>query len=253
MAGGFTQPQGKGLVIFATSWTLATLGFDVKGMPVANARILKREATTYAEYGITDWLTGIVQTTLGDRYVTNVITNRLTTIRISDHYRGLDIGALGLRVRLAEAGPFSFAVESNLRLSGASDRFRLAQVGHTGIAGDLRLQAAAAFDLWSWPGYVDVSLGYRLRTVGPADEYRADFSLGIRPRQRWLWLLQSFNSFSAGGGDYGFRPMREHKLVTSVVYDVNKSWSVQGGTISTIAGKNVPRDTGAFMAVWYRF
>jgi len=253
MAGGFTQPQGKGLMIFATSWTLATLGFNVKGVPLANIRILKREATTYAEYGITDWLTGIVQTTLSDRYLTNIITSRFATVTITDRYRGFDLGGLGLRTRLVRAGPFSLAVEGNLRLSGASDRFRLAQAGHTGIEGDIRLQAGANFNLWSWPGYAVVSLGYRAHTAGPADEYRADFTLGIRPRKRWLWLLQSFNSFSAGGSGYGYRRMREHKLVTSVVYDIDKRWSVQGGTIGTIAGKNVPRNVGAFTAVWYRF
>lgn len=244
MAGGFTQPQGKGLVIFATSWSLATLGFDAKGAPALGPRILKREATTYAEYGLTDWLTGIVQTTLSDRYVAGIV---------ADRYRGLDLGAVGLRTRLAQLGPFSVAIEGNLRLSGASDRYRAAQAGHTGIEGDIRLQAGADFNLWSWSGYADVSLGYRTYTTGPADEYRADFTLGLRPRKRWLWLLQSFNSFSAGGGGYNYRRMREHKLVTSVVYDVNETWSVQGGTIGTIAGKNVPRDTGAFMAVWYRF
>jgi hypothetical protein len=252
-ASGFTQPQGKGLVIFATSWTLAAESFDVKGVLTANARILRREATTYAEYGFTDWLTGIVQTTLSDRFVSSVIATPFATVAISDHYRGFDTSGVGLRTRIAEFGPLSFAVEGNLRLSGASNRFRLAQAGHTGIEGDIRLQAGASFNLWSWPGYANVSLGYRAHTAGPADEYRADFTFGIRPRERWLWLLQSFNSFPAGRGGAGFRPMREHKLVTSVVYDINTRWSVQSGTIATIAGKNVPRDTGAFMALWYRF
>jgi hypothetical protein len=202
---------------------------------------------------VTDWLTGIVETTLSDRYATSVIASRYATVIISDRYSGLDVGALGARIRLARLGPISFAAEGNLRLSGASDRYRLAQAGHTGIETDIRLQAAAGFNLWSWPGYVDVSVGYRTRAAGPADEYRADVTLGIRPRRRWLWLLQSFNSFSAGGGGYGYRRIREHKLVTSAVYDINKRWSVQGGTIGTFAGKNVPRDAGAFVAVWYRF
>jgi hypothetical protein len=253
MASGFTQPQGKGLVIFATSWTQATLGFDVKGLPVASTRILKREATTYGEYGITDWLTGIVQTTLSDRFVSSIIASRFATVAIADRYRGLDVGGLGLRLRLAEAGPFSFAVEGNVRVSGAMHRYRLAQAGHTGVETDIRLQGGASFNLWSWPGYAGISLGYRTRMAGPADEYRADFTLGIRPRRRWLWLLQSFNSFSAGGSGFGYRRVREHKLVTSVIYDIDKAWSVQGGTIGTIAGKNVPRDTGGFVALWYRF
>jgi len=68
-----------------------------------------------------------------------------------------------------------------------------------------------------------------------------------------FFLLQSFNMMSDGHGRNGFPQQREHKLQTSVVYDIDTAWSVQLGSVVTVAGQNTTRDIGGFLGVWRRF
>ncbi len=243
-SGAFTQPSGQGLIIATASFTTSGQGFDNKGFPGLTARTQKRELSLYGEYGITDWLTGIGQTTAASRSLSGIV---------SDHFTGLDYTAAGLRAKVATLGRFVLSVEGNLRIPGASDGKRPAQAGHTGFESDLRIQAGVNFDLWSWASFADASVGYRMRSGDPASEYRGDFTFGTRPKERWLWLLQSFNTMSEGKGRNGFPAQREHKLQSSVVYDINKAWSVQLGAVSTLAGKNTTRDMGGFVSIWRRF
>ena len=243
-SGAFTQPSGQGIFIATASFTRSGQGFDNKGFSGLTAKTQKRELYLYGEYGITDWLTGIGQTTLASRTLSGIV---------SDHFTGLDYTSAGLRAKVATLGRFVLSVEGNLRIPGASDEKRPAQAGHTGFESDLRLQGGAGFNLWSWVSFADASVGYRLRSGDPASEYRADLTFGTRPAERWLWLLQSFNTLSEGKGRNGFPAQREHKLRTSIVYDIDKAWSVQLGTVATVAGKNTTRDLGGFLSVWRRF
>lgn len=243
-ADGFTLQRGSGLLIAALGWTRNTDSFGAAGGLFAGDRIVKNEASLYGEYGVTDWLTALGQGTFVERRVNGLVPDR---------YSGLDLAMAGLRARFLTLGPAVFSVQGEVFLPGAGDRLRPAQAGHTGAETDLRLQAGASFAFWSWTGFVTASAGWRSRSQGPASEMRADFTLGLRPKPRWLWLFQSFNTVSAGHGGPGYPAVREFKLATSIVYDVTRAWSVQLGSVGTIAGRNTPRDTGLFGAIWYHF
>jgi len=231
-------------VIVSAAFVRSTDIFARKGKLLPAPRSTRREASTYAEYGLTDAITGIAKLSAIDRRVGGAPPRR---------YDGVDYGEAGIRARLWQGGPFVLSVQSTLRIPGASDISNPAQAGHTGFETDWRAQAGANFPLFSWQAFATASLGYRTRSGGPADEYRGDLTLGVRPPGRWLWLFQSFSTLSAGHGRAGFAALREHKLQSSLVYTWNEAWSLQVGTVNTVAGRNTPRDVGAFAAVWRSF
>ncbi len=243
-AGAFTLPSGDGILFATTLFSRSAQNFDSKGFPSLSAKTIKREFSLYGEYGVTDWLTAVGQTTLASRSVGGLQP---------DNFSGFDYTAIGARARFFRSEHFVASIEGNLRIPGASDNLRPAEIGHTGVETDLRLQGGASFALWSWQSFADTSLGYRFRNGDPPSEYRADFTFGTRPLARWLWLLQSFNTISNGRGQNGFPAQREHKIQASIVYDIDKAWSVQLGTVATVAGKNMTRDLGGFAGVWRRF
>ena len=241
--GAWTFEQGHGVVIATGNWTGNNTLFGGSLSPSAS-RFVKREARVYAEYGVTDWLTAIVQPELVNIHLN--APNRAT-------YSGLGYSRLGLRARVFESGRFVVSAEGQIALPGPSDQPNRAQVGNTGPETDARLNAGYGFELFSRQSFVDASIGYRTRGGRPPDEYRADFAFGIRPVSDWLILLQSFNSISNGAGAPGFPQQSSSKLQLSVVYDFAPSWSVQAGVLQTVASRRTGTETGALAALWYRF
>jgi hypothetical protein len=43
------------------------------------------------------------------------------------------------------------------------------------------------------------------------------------------------------------------KLQESLVFDLSRDWSLQGGFFETVVGVNAGRELGPMVAVWYHF
>jgi hypothetical protein len=43
------------------------------------------------------------------------------------------------------------------------------------------------------------------------------------------------------------------KLQESLIYDLSRAWSVQGGFFETVVSTNAGRELGPLAGVWYRF
>ena len=63
-AGAFLQKPGEGVIIVGGAFTDAVRAYDAIGRLVPVAPWRKFELTTYAEYGVTDWLTAIASPSL---------------------------------------------------------------------------------------------------------------------------------------------------------------------------------------------
>ena len=107
--------------------------------------------------------------------------------------------------------------------------------------------------MWNMPAYVDVQLAQRFRSAGPPNEFRADFTLGMRPVPQWLLLAQSFNVFSEGAGGPFFPSYDYHKLQLGVAYDLTPQWSLMAAAFTTFSGRNALQEDGATIGAWYRF
>ena len=247
-AGAWTLPAGTGQIILGGDWIRNDPSAFGQSLNPNTQRSIKREIRAYGEYGVTDWLTAVLQPEFVNQHLD--APNRAA-------YTGLGYSGFGLRTRVLKTERWIVSFEGRLDAPGPSDRPGTlpnpAQIGNTGPRYDGRINAGYAFELFSKPSFIDVSAGYRIRTGRPPNETRADLTFGVRPAADWLVLIQSFNSISDGSGATGFPDQASSKLQISVVYDWSKRWSVQLGVLQTIASRRVGTETGAIGAVWYRF
>ena len=242
-AGAFNQEEGKGQVIVTGMFSTADQGYDVTGKLTAASRFQKTDATALVEYGFTNWLMGIVKPSLVDWRLSGAP---------SASYAGLGTTEVGAQAQLYRQGPFAFAVQAMARIPGAPDSANLALQGNTRVEEELRALAGYGFQLGSWTSFANAEIGYRWRN-GPPSEWHGDFTLGVRPVEKVMLMLQSFNTISESSTSLIFPRNSLSKLQGSVVYDFTKAISGQIGVFDSIAGENALKERGVIAAVWYRF
>lgn len=242
LAGPWTLPEGRGLVIATLLGSQADGRFDGAGAWQPSPRFRKAEIQILAEYGLTD------RFTLRGR-------TEARHLRFADRPEasetGLGFTEFGLRTRLLERGSLVLSAEGNLRAAEAR------AVEGAGAQGDLRFEAEArglagyGFRFREREAFAGAEVAYRFRGVR-ADELRLDLTLGFRPRPRTLVLAQSFSAFAlaeAGGVPEG----SDHKGQLSLVQDLTPALSVQVGGFATYAARERLAERGLLVALWRRF
>jgi hypothetical protein len=241
VAGAWTLPQGQGQVI-ETLYGWAGSGAPYGGSAAPNET--KFGSQTYVEYGLTNGLTAIGNVGV-IRYGLSAPTK--------DSYFGFDYSGAGLRAKLWSDDAWVFSLEASGYVSGARDAAKPAQAGDTGPQADARALLGHNLTLFGAPAFVDAEAGFRFRTDGPADEWRADLTLGVTWTPKAQILAQAFNTISNGAGAPGFSAWENHIGQLSVVYALNDKWSVQIGGFGTLYRRNTNSEYGALVAVWRRF
>ncbi len=241
LAGAWTWPEGTGQAILSLTAGEGDFGGQIGAGAVRETRL---ETSLDVEYGLRDGLTAFVQTGLEDYAI---------AAPIADSYRGLDYSAAGLRARLFSSQSLVWSVQGTALVPGAEDALRPAQAGNTGFDSDWRMLVGSSFVLGSWQSFLDASLGYLTRAGGPPDEWRADLTLGVHPRQDMTIMVQSFNSVSEGSRAPLFPAEQTMTVEPSLVYDFNKDWSAQLGVYTTVKAVNANRENGIVVALWRRF
>jgi hypothetical protein len=243
-AGAWLAPEGQGQVIVTGSASAATQAFDSAGRLQSTPRYSKTELQALIEYGVTDWLTAMAIPSLQHVGIAAPVDAQRT---------GFGNSEFGARARVMQQDNWVLSAQATVRTPGTFDNGNPAAVGSTGFDVDLRGLFGASFVLGGLPAFVDVQLGQRFRTGGPPSEARVDLTLGLRPAQQWMLLVQQFNVISEGSGRAPFTSINYHKLQMSVVYDLTPQWSLQGGAFTTFAGRNALQENGLITGVWYRF
>ncbi|HEY8382063.1 MAG TPA: hypothetical protein VIL09_07940 [Microvirga sp.] len=240
----WTQPKGRGEIIAVGRFSEGSRYFDAKGKLVPHPGYEKFDLPILIEHGLTD-------------RVTLVTVPALQRIALAGPdialYEGLGHTDLGLRARVWGSGANVLSLQGTARLPGARYKADPAQVGLTDPEADLRLLYGRSFTLGAWPAFLDVQVAYRMRSGEPADEMRADVTFGVRPRPRWLVLLQAFSVMSVGAAEAPFTQGQNHKVAASLVYDFAQCWSLQLGGFATLAGRDALREQGVVAGVWYRY
>jgi hypothetical protein len=243
-AGAWTQPQGSTLFIGTATFTDANEGlrdgFKTRSLPDYR----KLETALLIEHGVTDWLTAIATPTL-----------RWTRVGspASDSFFGLGYTDLGARVRLWRDDSSVLSVQAVGRIPGAADDSAPAEIGNTDPELDLRVLFGRGFSAGGRPAFVNVEGAYRLRAEEPPNEFRADLTFGIQPAERWLLLAQSFTVVSDGAGQRPFDDYWYTKAQFSAVHELWPGLSLQVGVVTTYAGHNALRETGALIGIWRQF
>jgi hypothetical protein len=202
------------------------------------------DAETYVEYGVTNELTIFGETAL-ERYTLSEPT--------PSNYTGLDYSDLGLRKKLWSTGEWVFSGEATIFLPGADNSLSPAQAGDTGRAGEARLLAGGNLMFGPIPAFVDLELGYRLRTAGPPDEWHGDFTFGLKPNPSVMLILQDFTTVSTASTSREFPQWRKSVIEASLVVALDERWSIQFGLFASVLARNTNTERGVALAVWRKF
>jgi protein XagA len=238
-AGAWLEPAGRGEVIVGGTFSDSLRAYDVNGRLAPVSSYKKFELTAYLEYGATDGVTLIAAPSVLD----------FRAEPPGQSYAGMGVLEAGGRVKLYEIDEWIFSAQATLR-EATNTRSRIfLDTGH-GVQADGRLLIGRTFTFLGFPAFSSLEIGYR-SPGGFGHEVRADATVGVRPLDNILLLLQTFNISAAHTAP--LYPTRSNKLALSAVYDVTQSISVQIGGIIGLPGVNTTTERGVIGAVWYRF
>jgi hypothetical protein len=238
-AGAWLEPPGQGEVILGGSFSDSLRAYDVRGRLAPVSSYKKLELTAYVEYGATESVTLIAEPTVLD----------FRARPPGESYAGMGVLEAGGRVKLYEIEATIFSAQATLR-EATNTRSRIfLDTGH-GLQADARLLVGRTFTILGFPAFSSLEIGYR-SPGGFGHEVRAEATLGVRPVDKVLVLLQTFNISAIHASP--LYPTRSNKIALSAVYDVTPSISVQVGGIIGLPGVNTTTERGIISALWYRF
>ena len=246
-AGVWTQPKGQGEAYLTTSYSHSSKGYASDGRVVDIGRYDKVLIDLMIEYGLTDHTTVFVKPEL--RAVDVKAPGGAT-----QHSRGLGMSEAGVRHRFETQGPWLVSVQASGFVPGSSnERTNIAQAGATDPEADIRILAGRNLPLPGEGGFVDLQGGYRLRDGNPPNEFRADLTLGWRPRPKVLLYAQSFNTWADGDGGGFYDYYQYHNVALNSAFTIAPKVTLQAGVFATAGGRNALRERGVTVGVWRRF
>jgi hypothetical protein len=145
----------------------------------------------------------------------------------------------------------------SVRLTGAStagldDGGRPGLVSD-GIDGELRVLYGRNVFKRPFKFFAAAEAGYRRRFGDGADQIRADLLIGAEPFKRTLALIELFSTISLRNEDPGGADYDVIKFQPSIAWRMTKRWSVQGGMMKEISGRNLLTGESYFVALWSSF
>lgn len=239
-AGAALWPANTGQVIESLSVASSARSSNQKSDLLASWR--KTELASLVEYGATDRITLVADATFG-ALATGVPTSRHVALEPSE---------LGARVGLWSSATDVFSAQATLRTPTLPAHSGSLFAGGPSLGADARLLYAHSFDLRAMTGFFEVQAGYRLNGDGWRGVAHLDLTLGFRPRERFLILLQSFGRLSQDTTLLR-RLATDDKAQVSLVYDISARWSAQIGAFMSIVGSKDDRQRGALLGIWRRF
>jgi protein XagA len=243
-AGAWTLDAGQSIAIVTGTTSAADKIFDASGNTQSIPRYSKSELQALFEFGATNWLTLMLAPSLQHVGIDPPFAAQRSGLGYTD---------IGARARLAGGDSWVFSAQTTLRIPGTFDKSNPAAIGYTDPEIDLRGLFGYSFKAGTMPAFLDVQVAQRLRFDGPPNEFRADVTLGIRPQDRWLVMLQSFNVVSEGAGNWNLPSYSYSKLQLSAVYEVTPKLALQLGGYTTYWGRNALQENGLVVGAWYKF
>jgi hypothetical protein len=243
-AGAWTLPAGQGLVIVTGTPDTSDATFGPYGKLQPYPRYSKDDLQALVEYGATDAFTVIMSPSLQHVSVAAPFEGQRTGLGYTD---------FGGRLRLWSDDSWVVSLQAVALVPGTFDKTSSASIGYYDPEADVRASVGHSFKVGTWPAFVDFEIAQRVRLEGPPSELRVDAAFGVRPSDRWLVLLQSFNVISEGAGTWGIPGYAYYKFQPSVVYALTPALSLQLGASTTYAGHNALQENAAILSVWYKF
>lgn len=239
-AGAWLMPPGQGQIIAGAAFSGSSRAFDSHGHLIPVPSYDKFELGAYIEYGVLDWLT----------LVASPAYDRIRQPSPALSYNGAGESGIGGRFGLYRSDGLVVSLQAVLLTPGAS--FNSAVEPRRAGSIDLRGMVGSTFTMGSMPAFVSAEGGYRFYAQSQPGEWRLDLTLGVRPIEKVLVLLQSFGTLQTGASAV-FPRSSWDKVQTSFVYDFTPAISGQIGAFYAVLGVNTGREFGPLAALWYRF
>jgi hypothetical protein len=239
-------PRGKGRLFLSTKANYFTTTGDAPAPgAIEPPRFERIDSDVYGEFGLARNLTVAAKVVYGDA----AFFDGFKTDRVNG-FAEIEAGAQYTLFR-------SSADALSIKLTGGSPT-RFEEGGRPGVFSDgvdLELRVLYGRDLAVQPFkiYATAEAGYRRRFGDGADQLRADVLIGVEPLKRLLVLVESQSRLSLrneapGGADYDVLIAQP-----SAVWRFSKRWALQTGLTREIAGRNLLRGDGYFLALWTEF
>lgn len=178
--GGWTQKKRAGFFKLGQYILRSDRYFNPEGDLIdINPGIALYTTSLYAEYGITDRLTGIVYFPFFSRSVLNELQKRNGDIEEGDELNSLGDTNLSLKYGLIRDRPFVLSAMLTLGLPLGDEKGGRTGVLQTGD-GEFNqlLSLEAGWSLYPIPAYMSASVGFNKRSMGFSDEARFGFEAG---------------------------------------------------------------------------
>jgi protein XagA len=244
-ASAWTMPKGRGQAITTVSFYSSRGGFDDQGQPVAGARFQRIEIATYAEYGVTNWLT----VGLEPRY------DQVASGTFSSEEKSRAPGDLDLftRQHLFSYKSWVVSLQELVKLPLYSQT-HMPSPGNGRREFEARLAIGKNAEVFKVAGFLDTELAYRHGTDGLADQIREDLVVGARPWRHVLLLLKGYRTQSLGFGDgRAGSSYNVTKVEGSVVVHLMRGTALELGGGRDLEGERVGLGTTVETAIWVQF
>jgi hypothetical protein len=234
---------GEGLAIAAFEPSFSSRAFDAHGASMPAATWRQTGFSTYFEWGVSNDVTGIVTVSAGRAALGAEVPRA-----------GLAPSQVGLRTMLAHFSNQALAIEGAVSTPAAPKPFADLIDAGRGVGWSADLIYFTNFKIGRAEAFASVRIGRRDAGSGGAKEWRSETTLGTRPAENWLVLLQAFETagLDPAAAAIWSRP-RDLKLQASLVRDFTRIWSVQVGVFATPWGREARLEHGIVLGLWRRF
>jgi len=251
--GGWPQPKGKAYIKLSEWWTVSNQHYTDSGLIDPNVSLGIFNTSLYAEYGITNRLTGIVYFPFFSRALINNTVSATTgeVLNAGDAINGvgdtditLKYGITGSESPLAVSASVLFGLPLGNDLGGKDLNL---QIGDGEFNQLIQIDVGQGFQVGSVSAYANAYVGFNNRTGGFSDEIRYGFEAGFAALHSKLWLIGRFNRLdSRENGTLGntstgtsiFSNNAEYSSVgIEMSYKLTDSYGVSAGFATAVAGK----------------
>lgn len=246
------QKEGQGQVINSVFVYTTKSSFDNNGNKTSQKRFTKIEDQLYAEYGLTKDIT------IGANPSFQYLERDENIGETKNH--GLADTEVFVRGKVWNNDKSVLSIQPLIKIPGPYEENEPLPLGRKQFDAEIRGLFGHGFELYGNNHFVNAELAYRKKMEAPGDDVRFDLTLGIRPEEKTIIMLQAFNTFSVNSSgsaapfqissptDYDLT-----KLQISGVLEVYKGVSLQIGAFQNFHGKNTGSGGGGMASVWVNF
>lgn len=251
--GGWPQPKGKGYIKLSEWWLRSNQHFTDMGQIDPNITMGVYTTSIYAEYGITDRITGVVYFPFFSRALQNnevsLTTNEIITPGdaingIADTDVSLKFGLTDPSQGVAVATTITFGLPFGETAGGERQNL---QLGDGEFNQMVSIDAGTGWSAGSLPMYANAYLGYNNRSKGFSDEVRFGAEVGAQFLNKKLWVIARMNAVeSTKNGDErapnSFTSIFANNteflsLGVEVAYNLGEKWGVSASYMTAVRGE----------------